>query len=219
MTAAARKGYAVEADLRWTSDNKAVFVRDEAATIALKCDGSFKVSQTDWETLNSHCESDPSPSNNKRYPIATYEKAMAALAAIPNTWLYLELKVDQTASQNQKIVDVIKANGLSSRTVVTSTQPQRLAAIKAIAPDLRIMQFIHTTRAPVARLYRGLWAVAVEMDILSRSYVQELKRAVRVVIAFTPDEEATWAEARASGVHKVLTDKPKAYADWVAKNG
>ena len=218
MTAAARKGYAVEADLRWTRDNKAVFVRDEAATIALECDGAFNVSENDWETLNSHCKSDPSPSDNKRYPIATYKDAMAALAAIPGSWLYLELKVDQTASQNREIVEVIRANGLSSRTVVTSTQPQRLAAIEAIAPDLRTMQFIHTTQAPVGSLSRRLWAVAVEMDILSRSYVQELKRAGLVVIAFTPDEEATWEKARASGVDKVVTDTPKAYSDWLAKN-
>ena len=218
MTAAARKGYAVEADLRWTRDNKAVFVRDEAATIALECDGSFNVSQTDWETLNSNCKSDPSPSDNKRYPIATYKDAMAALAAIPSTWLYLELKVDQTASQNREIVDVIRANGLSSHTVVTSTQPQRLAAIEAIAPELRTMQFIHTARAPVASLSKRLWAVAVAMEILSRSYVQELKRAGLVVIAFTPNEEATWETARASGVDKVVTDRPKAYADWLAKN-
>jgi len=218
MTAAARKGYAVEADLRWTRDNKAVFVRDEDATIALECDGAFNVSENDWETLNSHCKSDPSPSDNKRYPIATYKDAMAALAAIPGSWLYLELKVDQTASQNREIVEVIRANGLSSRTVVTSTQPQRLAAIEAIAPDLRTMQFIHTTQAPVGSLSRRLWAVAVEMDILSRSYVQELKRAGLVVIAFTPDEEATWEKARASGVDKVVTDTPKAYSDWLAKN-
>ena len=102
------------------------------------------MSETDWETLNSNCKSDPSPSDSKQYPIATYEEAMAALAAIPGTWLYLELKVDQTASQNRKIVEVIRANGLSSHTVVTSTQPQRLAAIEAIASDLRTMQFIHT---------------------------------------------------------------------------
>jgi glycerophosphoryl diester phosphodiesterase len=218
MTAAARKGYAVEADLRWTRDNKAVFVRDEAATIALECNGSFNVSETEWGILNSNCKSDPSPSDNKRYPIATYKDAMAALAAIPDTWLYLELKVDQTASQNREIVDVIRANGLSSRTVVTSTQPQRLAAIEAIAPDLRTLQFIHTAQAPVGSLSRRLWAVAVEMDILSRSYVQELKRAGLVVIAFTPDEEATWDKARASRVDKVVTDRPKAYSDWLAKN-
>jgi glycerophosphoryl diester phosphodiesterase len=218
MTAAARKGYAVEADLRWTRDNQAVFVRDEAATIALECDGSFNVSQTDWETLNSNCKSDPSPSDNKRYPIATYKEAMAALAAIPDSWLYLELKVDQTASQNREIVDVIRANGLSSHTVVTSTQPQRLAAIEAIAPDLRTMQFIHTAQAPVASLSKRLWAVAVAMEILSRSYVRELKRAGLVVIAFTPNEEATWETAQASGVDKVVTDRPKVYSDWVAKN-
>ena len=218
MTAAARDGYAVEADLRWTRDNQAVFVRDEGATIALECDGEFNVSETDWETLNSNCKSDPSPSDGKQYPIATYEEAMAALAAIPGTWLYLELKVDQTASQNRKIVEVIRANGLSSHTVVTSTQPQRLAAIEAIASDLRTMQFIHTAQAPVGSLSRRLWAVAVAMDILSRSYVQELKRAGLVVVAFTPNEEATWDKARASGVDKVLTDKPKAYSDWLAKN-
>ena len=218
MTAAARNGYAVEADLRWTRDNKAVFVRDEGATIALECDGEFNVSETDWEVLNSNCKSDPSPSDGKQYPIATYEEAMAALAAIPGTWLYLELKVDQTASQNRKIVEVIRANGLSSHTVVTSTQPQRLAAIEAIAPDLRTMQFIHTARAPVGSLSRRLWAVAVGMDILSRSYVQELKRAGLVVVAFTPNEEATWDKARASGVDKVLTDRPNGYSDWLAKN-
>ena len=66
-------------------------------------------------------------------------------------------------------------------------------------------------------LSKRLWAVAVEMEILSRSYVQELKRAGKVVIAFTPNEEATWGEARASGVDKVVTDWPKAYSDWVAK--
>jgi glycerophosphoryl diester phosphodiesterase len=78
------------------------------------------------------------------------------------------------------------------------------------------MQFIHTTQAPVARLSKRLWAVAVAMEILSRSYVQKLKRAGLLVIAFTPNEEATWEKARASGVDKVVTDRPKAYSDWLA---
>jgi glycerophosphoryl diester phosphodiesterase len=80
------------------------------------------------------------------------------------------------------------------------------------------MQFIHTTQAPVSSLSKRLWAVAVGMEILSRSYVQELKRAGLVVIAFTPNEEADWEKARASGVDKVITDRPKDYSDWLANN-
>ena len=48
--------------------------------------------------------------------------------------------------------------------------------------------------------------------------MQELKRAGLVVIAFTPNEDLTWEKARASGVDKVVTDRPKAYSDWLAKN-
>ena len=48
LTSAADDGYAVETDVRWTSDNRAVIIHDEAATQGLRCDQPFHVSKTTW---------------------------------------------------------------------------------------------------------------------------------------------------------------------------
>ena len=81
------------------------------------------------------------------------------------------------------------------------------------------MQFVHAEQIPASTLKKErLWAVAVATNLVSRSYVQTLKRAGLKVVVFTPNEDATWAKARAAGADKVLTDKPHEYSEWVAAN-
>ena len=58
------------------------------------------------------------------------------------SWVYVEVKVDQNAAQNEEFIDVIRSNGLSDRTVVTSNDLDRLAQIKKLAPDLPRMLFV-----------------------------------------------------------------------------
>jgi glycerophosphoryl diester phosphodiesterase len=217
--AAAVKGYAIETDVRWTSDNKAVLVHDDTATAeGLECDRPYAVSKTPWATLNKYCRSYVNKRDNRQYPIATYGHAMEALAAIPDTWVYVEVKIDQTAAQNREFVDVIETNGMSSRTVVTSASLKRLAAIRSIAPELRRMLFVAGTQVPASSLAKErLWAAAVELHVASKSYVQELKRAGLKVIIWKVNEKSTWAKARSLGADKVLTDNPNAYAAWAAK--
>jgi glycerophosphoryl diester phosphodiesterase len=216
---AAVKGYAIETDVRWTSDGKAVLVHDDTATAeGLECDRPYAVSETPWATLNKYCRSYVNKRDNRQYPIATYGHAMEALAAIPDTWVYVEVKTDQTAAQNRQFVDVIETNGMSDRTVVTSASLKRLAAIRSIAPQLRRMLFIAGRQVPVSSLGKErLWAVAVELHVASKSYVQELKRAGLQVVIWKVNEKSTWAKARSLGADKVLTDNPNAYAAWAAK--
>lgn len=216
---AAVKGYAIETDVRWTSDGKAVLVHDDTATAeGLECDRPYAVSETPWATLNKYCRSYVNKRDNRQYPIATYGHAMEALAAIPDTWVYVEVKTDQTAAQNRQFVDVIETNGMSDRTVVTSASLERLAAIRSIAPELRRMLFIAGGQVPVSSLTKErLWAVAVELHVASRSYVQELKRAGLQVVIWKVNEKSTWAKARSLGADKVLTDNPNAYAAWAAR--
>ena len=72
---------------------------------------------------------------------------------------------------------------------------------------------------PVSRLaHEGLWAVAVNYDVAAKSYIAQLKKAGLVVIVWTVNEEQAWAKAKAAGADKVLTDKPRAYAAWLAKH-
>jgi glycerophosphoryl diester phosphodiesterase len=214
LTTAADDGFAVETDVRWTSDNVAVIVHDEAATQGLRCDRPYRVSKTTWDELNEHCRS--FSKNQQDYPLTTYAAVMEGLAS-HSSWVYVEVKVDQNAAQNKEFVDVIRSNGLSDRTVVTSNDPDRLAQIEKLAPDLPRMLFVGE-KVPVSRLAgEKLWAVAVNHEVATKDYVTELKKAGLIVIVWTVNEEQAWEKARAAGADKVLTDKPSAYEDWLAK--
>jgi glycerophosphoryl diester phosphodiesterase len=214
LTSAADDGFAVETDVRWTSDNRAVIIHDEAATQGLRCDQPYQVSKTTWKELSEHCRS--FTKNGKSYPPATYANVMEGLAGF-NSWVYVEVKVDQNAAQNRQFIDAIRHNGLSDRTVVTSTSLDRLAQIKKLAPDLPRMLFV-SEQVPVSELaHEKLWAVAVNYDVATKDYITQLKKAGIIVVVWTVNEEQAWAKARSYGADKVLTDKPRAYEAWLAK--
>jgi glycerophosphoryl diester phosphodiesterase len=214
LTAAADDGFAVETDVRWTSDNRAVIIHDEGATQGLRCDRPYRVSQTTWKVLSEHCRS--FTKNGESYPPVTYANAMEGLAAY-SSWVYVEVKVDQNAAQNEEFIDVIRSNGLSDRTVVTSNDLDWLAEIEKLAPDLPRMLFVGE-KVPASQLVdEKLWAVAVNHEVASKGYVTELKKAGVVVVVWTVNEEQAWAKAKSAGADKVLTDKPTAYAAWLDK--
>ncbi len=214
LTSAADEGYAVETDVRWTSDNRAVIIHDEAATQGLRCDRPYRVSQTTWKVLTEHCRS--FTKNGKSYPPTTYANLMEGLAGY-NSWVYVEVKADQNAAQNREFLDAIRSNGLSDRTVVTSNDLDRLAQIKKLAPDLPRMLFVGE-KVPANQLsHQKLWAVAVNYDIATKDYIAELKKAGIIVVVWTVNEEKAWAKAKSAGADKVLTDKPRAYAEWLGK--
>jgi glycerophosphoryl diester phosphodiesterase len=101
--------------------------------------------------------------------------------------------------------------------VVTSTSLDRLAQIKKLAPDLPRMLFV-SEQVPVSELaHEGLFAIAVKYDVATKDYISQLKKAGIVVIVWTVNEEQSWAKARSYGADKVLTDKPRAYTAWLAK--
>ena len=214
ISSAAEDGFAVETDVRWTSDKEAVIVHDEDATLGLQCDQPYQVSKTTWQELRENCRS--RSKDNKDYPLATYASVMEALAG-HRSWVYVEVKVDQTAEQNRKFVDVIQNNGLSDRTVVTSNDLGRLAEIAELAPDLPRMLFVSEKVSASKLAEEDLFAVAVNEDVATKGYVKDLQDAGIVVIVWIVNEEQAWQKAKSAGADKVLTDKPRAYAEWLGQ--
>jgi glycerophosphoryl diester phosphodiesterase len=219
LTSAAVGGYAIETDIRWTRDGVAVIVHDDSATKGLTCSRPVKVSKVTWKDLRKTCQSYADKKHKlKRYPITTYAAAMEALAAVPDTWVYAEVKVDQTAKQTKQFVRVIRDNGMSSHTVVTSFIPGHLATMRKAAPDLRRMLFVSNKAVPASTLKsQHLWGVAVEIHIATKSYVQQLHAAGLTVVVWIANEERAWKQAQSLGADKVLTDNPAGYTRWLAK--
>ena len=149
-------------------------------------------------------------------PLSSGQRLMEGLASY-DSWVYVEVKDDQNAAQNREFIDAIRSNGLSDRTVVTSNNVDRLAQIRKLAPDLPRMLFVGE-QVPVSQLAKEkLWAVAVNYDVATKDYITELKKAGIIVIVWTVNEEKAWAQAKAAGADKVLTDKPRAYEEWLSK--
>jgi glycerophosphoryl diester phosphodiesterase len=66
----------------------------------------------------------------------------------------------------------------------------------------------------VADLVSDLWGVAVEADVATKSYVQELKDADLKVMVWNINTEDQWAAADRVGADIVMTDEPAGFGKW-----
>jgi glycerophosphoryl diester phosphodiesterase len=217
--AAAKNGYAVETDVRWTGDGVPVLIHNYDLTDGVTCTGRYKVADTDWSTLRERCH--PTSKKGQRvYPLAGYQEAVDTLAKYPDAQFFPEVKVDQTSQQVQQYLKALEDADLTARTVVTSFKPEELAKIRAQAQrdqvKIRLMLFQNSRAAMPAVQDKGLWAVAVEKGVVTSSYVSQLHDLGLKVVVWTVNDESEWAAAMAAGADVVLTDYPKQYLAWKA---
>ena len=214
---AARRGFAVETDVRFTKDGIAVLVHDEAATKGLDCGGDdVRVSKTTWADLRAQCRSKPTASDPKGYEIPSLDATLEAIAAAsPTAWVFLEVKTDETVGRLEQLLATPARYGLSERTVWTSFSNERLAHLHDLSPQARLMLFVDGTQ--VAGLNDDyLWAAAVNQSIATRSYVTKLKASGLTVLVWNPNEHQAWAAATALKPDLVMTDLPRTYQQWLA---
>ena len=215
MEAAARDGYSVETDVRYTADGVAVLVHDEQATKGLDCNGDIQVSQVTWAELNRSCRSKPTAADPKRYRVPKFGAAMEAIgAANPNAWVFPEVKTEQSRKQVREFLEVLNSTGVADRTVVTSFQLDWLRKVHDQDPQMPLMLFTGSRISPVGLHDEGLWALAVRVDVATKTYVSQLHKAGLKVVIWTVNSEEQWQAARDVGADTVVTDFPAKYTAW-----
>jgi serine/threonine protein kinase len=220
---AAEHGYAVETDVRWTSDGVAVLVHDPTTAANLECDGGpYRVADTTLAVLEAKCHTPAAASpNGKTYPPPTFDAVATALENVPGATLFAEVKVVQTPKQVTDFLAILNRYHLIDRAVVTSFKEDELAKMRAAAKPLgttmRLMRFVGMTRIPASDLADAdLTFVGVDVRAVTKEYLTSLRAAGLKTVAYTADSDEQWRVARAAGADYVLTDVPGAYLAWVA---
>lgn len=218
MEAAALAGFGVETDVRYTKDGVAVLVHDERATKGLDCGGTdVRVSQITWSKLRSTCHSKPIQRDPKKYEVPTLDATMEGIAAASSTsWVFVEVKTDQSVTQRKAFLGVFSQYGLSDRLVVTSFQRPWLKAIASTDSNTRRMLFVSGKRIAASDLKADrLWGVAVEQGIATASYVADLRKAGMAVLIWVPNDASHWAAAAKLKPDMVMTAYPAGYQKWL----
>ena len=220
MEDAARRGFAVETDVRYTKDGVAVLVHDEAATKGLDCGGKdVRVSQTSLADLRKLCRSKPTAADSRTYAIPTLDATLEAIAAAsPTSWVFLEVKTDESDAKLAALLATPGKYGLSDRTVFTSFTRDRLARVAKADKSFRRMLFVSGSQVPAATIAKdGLWGVAVENSIADTNYVKSLQKVKLKVVLWNPNEAKAWARVSPMGADVLMTDYPEKYQEWLAK--
>ena len=219
MEAAARAGFAVETDVRFTSDGVAVLVHDERATKGLDCGGQeIRVSDTTWSQLRKACRSKPTAKDPKTYQVPTLDATLEAIAAAsPTAWVFLEVKTDQTAAQRRAFLAAPAKYGLADRTVVTSFERSWLRAIRDADSSRRRMLFVSQQQVPASQLKSDrLWAVAVEQGIATPEYLKQLRGIGVKVMVWVVNDPTAWAKVTKLAPDLLMTAYPAKYQAWLA---
>jgi len=217
MEAAARAGFGIETDVRYTSDGVAVLIHDEAATKGLDCGGKdIQVSKTTWATLQKTCRSKPTATDPHSYEVPRFAATMESIAAASRTaWVYPEIKTDLNEAQTRKFLGVLIDAGLRNRVAVTSSSRERLALVRKLEPTLPTVLFVSRKRVDAAELAGDkLWGVAVEKGVATKAYVQQLQANGSKVVLWLLNDQQQFEWAEKLGADNVLTDFPDAYRTW-----
>lgn len=143
----------------------------------------------------------------------TLERFLAYAARYGAT-VSIEPKVVPTASQAQRIEDLVDRYGMRARVVVDSFHAANLAPLRRIAPDLSYAYVSGSVVALAdARDYDGVFIKdsALTADIVAAYHAAGVK-----VWSWTVDTQAGWTAHEDIGLDGVVTNAPAQYDAWRA---
>ena len=218
MEAAAVAGFAIETDVRYTSDGVAVLVHDDPATQGLDCGGrDLRVSRTTWADLNRYCRSKTTAKDSAQYRVPRLDATLEGIAAASDeVQVLLEVKTALSAQRRKEFLDTPARFGLRDRTVITSFNLDWLRQIRAADPTTRLMLFVSKKQVPAGSLKdEGLYAVAVDQGVASKQYIADLKAIGVQVMVWNVNDAREWATLVGYGPDMLMTDYPARFKEWL----
>lgn len=230
---AAQRGFTTETDVRWSKDGVALITHDDATGRGMVCNGGpLTVADTNWQVLHSQCETPPSAAKTHRsYRIPTFDDTVHEISKVPGATVLAEIKIDQTAAQNDQFLAILQKWNMVSRTVVTSFVSSYLvnfdkAATRAgVAVRTLLFASVNQPTTVAALRQAKVWGVVFQEDwdkipaLMAGAKQAGIHVGISDVAPPAPgDGPAQWAQAKSLGAEFVLTDDPSGYHTWLQQH-
>ena len=215
LTSAARNGYAVETDVRWTRDDVPVIVHDEAARKGLDCTHPVRVGDH-LERAQQGVPVHPESVGQEAVPDLHLPRRHGGVGCDPRL---VGLRRGEGGPDRAATAEVPRHDSRqrAERADGGHLVPPRVPACDPRGGSGPPTDAVPGSRLPVAELEKDhLWAVAVRSEIASKKYVHDIQRAGSIVVDWPLNEAGAWARGKSVGADKVLTDYPQGYSEWLA---
>jgi glycerophosphoryl diester phosphodiesterase len=132
-----------------------------------------------------------------------------------HAFLDIELKA---VGFEQAAVDLIRSFGNSQTTLISAFDPETLAKVQDLFPDLQLGYIYNRTQDEEARHNCPIEVVIPQFRLASRELISEVHEEGLKVFAWTVNEEAEIERLLDLGVDGLITDYPEKVAAVVSRN-
>lgn len=208
----------VESDVSTTADGTPWMLHDNTVDRTTDGTGALK-DRTDvyLRGLDAGSWFDPAFTGE---PLPSLDAQLAQVKRGSSKFL-LEIKGPQTRAQVERIVDRVKAAGMTRKTVIQSFDDNIVRWSRELEPAIPTMILRGALDAdPVATAkslgvvsYNPSWAAIKGKPAL----IDDLNDAGIAVMPYTVDNPADWATMRDQGIDGIITNKPGELAGWKAR--
>ena len=218
---------AIELDVQLTADGHPVVIHDE--DVDATTDGTGRIDSMTLDeirALDAGAWFAPAYAG-QRVPVL--DEVVDLLVRHPGTDLLLELKGVWTPDRVRLLIGPLAEAGLLPRVIGQSFEPESVAALREVAPQLHrglLIEELPSGPDGVPHLaaledlcYRlGVMTCNPEGRLLQThpDLVQDQHAAGRQVMVWTLDEPWMWDEAQLLGVDAVITNRPDRLRGWLA---
>jgi len=197
----------VELDVQRSRDGALVVIHDE--TVDRTTDGSGRVANltlAEIGRLDAGTWKGPEFAGERVPTLAEVVEAVPAPVRV-----FVELKdPSRYPGIEAEVVGLVRERGVGDRVELSSFDHASLARVRSIAPEVRLgfLYSRHPDPIPAARALRAASLHAAFRHLASR-VVDDAHRAGLAVYAWTLNEPADIAAARAMGVDGIFSDRPE----------
>ncbi|MCZ2261723.1 glycerophosphodiester phosphodiesterase [Isoptericola sp. QY 916] len=207
----------VEIDVHLSADGVPVVIHD--GTVDATTDGTGEVrsrTRDELQGLDAGSWFGPEFAGQR---IPTLAEVLDVVARHPGLGVLCEYKGRWSADDVAVTMRVLDDPGLDGRLIVQGFDPQTVAALRDVAPQVPRSLLVEHPREGLPALLAALHAAAVspgvaliadDPDLVPTAHAAGLR-----VFGWTANDEPAWRTLVDAGVDGIITDRPAALRDWL----